>query len=101
MRTIELPERLRIDTAEAVWADLCAALDSGDPLELHAGPVADVDAAGIQLLAMVWQAARSRDQTLTVAAMSPELEQGLHALGLPALSGAQGATDNELGETHG
>ncbi|MGM0553338.1 MAG: STAS domain-containing protein [Pseudomonadota bacterium] len=101
MATIELPERLRIDTAGAVWADLRAALDLGDSLELHAGAVAEVDAAGIQLLAMAWQTARTRDQALTLVAMTPELEQGLHALGLSAVSAGEGATDNELGEMHG
>lgn len=63
---VHLPEELTIAEAADLRIRLLAALEGGAPLVLDGGAVADVDAAGLQLLCAARRSAGARAVTLTL-----------------------------------
>jgi anti-anti-sigma regulatory factor len=63
---ISLPEELTIAEAADLRVRLLAALEGGGPVVLDGGAVADVDAAGLQLLCAARRSAAARGVTLTL-----------------------------------
>lgn len=102
MTTITLPERLRIDTASDCWDELRSALDAGEDLKLNAAPVADIDAAGVQVLLMARQVAHQNARDFSLDGTGAVLAQAFQALGIPA-PGAAGPHDHNIdsGEING
>ncbi|WP_018881870.1 MULTISPECIES: STAS domain-containing protein [unclassified Thioalkalivibrio] len=81
MTTIALPERLRIDTATACWQELRVALDAGEDLQVDATTVADIDAAGVQVLLMARHTATRHAQGFSINGASAVFAQAFQALG--------------------
>ncbi len=81
---LELPPELTITRATELRALLLSALDRGEPLELNAARVTDVDAAGLQVLCAARRAALARNLGLTFVpgGRSGVLRQTLVAAGL-------------------
>ncbi|MGM0672246.1 STAS domain-containing protein [Thioalkalivibrio sp.] len=105
MTIIALPERLRIDTAAACWQELRATLDAGEDLHLESSAVADIDAAGVQVLLMARHAAGRNGQGFSLDSASTVLTQAFRALGAgqpDELAASTGQHDNtDSGEING
>ncbi|WP_018876640.1 lipid asymmetry maintenance protein MlaB [Thioalkalivibrio sp. ALE31] len=105
MTAIALPERLRIDTAAECWQELRAALDAGDGLQLESSAVADIDAAGVQVLLMARHAAVRNAQDFSLNEASASLAQAFQALGADdpdgLSAGAGQEHDTDSGEHNG
>ncbi|WP_018880076.1 MULTISPECIES: STAS domain-containing protein [unclassified Thioalkalivibrio] len=102
MTTIALPERLRIDTATACWQELRVALDAGEDLQVDATTVADIDAAGVQVLLMARHCAARHAQGFSIDGASAVLTQAFQALGADAAAARAGQEhDTDSGEHNG
>lgn len=64
--TVELPAQLTIANASRLKAALLDALDRGGDVALAAGAVAEVDAAGLQVLCAARKSALARKQRLAL-----------------------------------
>ena len=76
-----LPERLDI-TNEDVVRELCEVLDND--VEIDAGSIVKVDAAGVQLMCAFAAAVRARGARLTWHAVSQVFRDASHILGVDA-----------------
>ncbi|HEY5802049.1 MAG TPA: STAS domain-containing protein [Burkholderiaceae bacterium] len=87
-------QRLRIEGDMTVYrapelkATLLAALGGGDACELDLSAVADIDSAGVQLLALAQQAAKREGVALSIGAISQPVAQALALFDLAAHFGA-------------
>ncbi|WP_024326832.1 STAS domain-containing protein [Thioalkalivibrio sp. AKL19] len=101
MTTIALPERLRIDTAADCWQELRAALDAGENLRVDAASVADIDAAGVQVLLMARHTATRKTQAFLIDGASAVLAQAFQALGADWAAASAGQHNTDSGEING
>ncbi|WP_018141309.1 STAS domain-containing protein [Thioalkalivibrio sp. ALJ7] len=102
MTTIALPERLRIDTATACWQELRVALDAGEGLQVDAAGVADIDAAGVQVLLMARHTAKCHAQVFSIDGASAVFAQAFQALGVDGTVASTGQEhDTDSGENNG
>lgn len=80
---LRLPEELTIAEAADLRLRLLAALEGGAPVVLDGGAVADVDAAGLQLLCAARRSAAARGVKLTLRGpRGGPLARALEAAGL-------------------
>jgi anti-anti-sigma regulatory factor len=89
-----LPAELTIYAASELRTQWLAALDAAPPdadCEVDASAVADVDAAGLQLLLALSRQLAARDRTLRLASPSERLREACAALGLRSLADGAGA----------
>jgi anti-sigma B factor antagonist len=89
---IALPAELTIYHASETGALITARLAEGGDLELDASAVAEVDAAGIQLLLAARRHAAAWDRGFSLLHPTAELQAALTLLGLSSLS-AGGTTE--------
>lgn len=102
MTTIALPERLRIDTATACWQELRVALDAGEDLQVDAAAVADIDAAGVQVLLMARHTATCHAQGFSIDGASAVFAQAFQALGVDGtVASTRQEHDTDSGENNG
>lgn len=90
--TPRLPAELTIYAAAELRAAWLPWLDAeaDAPLELEAGAVDQIDAAGLQLLIALWQALLQRGRTLRLIEPSLALRSACEELGLNGLLEAGG-----------
>jgi anti-anti-sigma regulatory factor len=88
---LALPPELTIYTAaETRTAWLAALAEPGDgPLAVQAAAVAEVDAAGVQLLASLSRMLAAQQRTLQLVAPSAALRDACERLGLSSLLAAE------------
>ena len=85
-----LPAELTIYAASELRAQWLAALDAAPPeadVELDASPVAEVDAAGLQLLVALARQLAASDRALRLERPSARLAEACAALGLATVLG--------------
>lgn len=80
-----LPQTLNITTAALVQAEVLAALDVGEALELDASGICEMDTAGLQLLMACHLHAKQTSSKLRIAATSPAVEAAFILAGLHKL----------------
>lgn len=97
---VNLPQELTVAVAVELRAQLLAAL-GGPPgaLELDASAVADVDAAGLQVLCAARRTAEARGMSLTVKSgtCSPALARAVEVAGLAHAHGGWLAGEERRG----
>lgn len=86
MKSLKLPEDLRIQAAATLRDRLLVALDGTGALRLQGGDVARLDTAGLQLLVAAAAEAKCRGRELHLVAPAKSLKEGLRRLGLDELS---------------
>jgi anti-anti-sigma regulatory factor len=81
---MSLPPELTLANAASVKSAMLEALESGEPLELDASEVTDVDVAGLQLLCALHleAAARKVDLAFGAAGCGPPITDAAKAAGL-------------------
>ncbi|MDR6934976.1 STAS domain-containing protein [Luteibacter sp. 3190] len=82
---VALDADLRIAAAPALRETLLAALAAGEPVRIDAGAVAQVDTAGLQVLAAFSRDARAAGVPVAWDGVSDTLRRGVAALDLTAL----------------
>lgn len=85
MKQMPLPQTLNITTAALVQAEILAALDAGETLELDASGVCEMDTAGLQLLMACHLHAKQTSLKLRITATSPAVEAAFMLAGLHKL----------------
>lgn len=85
MKQMPLPQTLNITTAALIQAEILAALDAGEALELDASEVCEMDTAGLQLLMACHLYAKQNSSKLRIAAMSPAVGAAFMLAGLHEL----------------
>jgi anti-anti-sigma regulatory factor len=88
--TLELPEELTIAEVQSLCERLRTALEGGGPVVLDAGGVAEVDAAGLQVLCAARRSAAALGVRLTLRGRGRG-EALAHALEIAGLLGAPDA----------
>jgi anti-anti-sigma regulatory factor len=76
---------LRIGAAPGLRDTLLGVLAAGEPVELDGAAVAQVDTAGLQVLAAFSRDARAKSVPVTWTGVSDPLRRGVSVLGLDAL----------------
>jgi len=71
MQRMAIPGELTIFTAQALKAQILAAMGAGGDLELDLAMVGEMDSAGVQLLVAAKREAAARGQTLAFTNHSP------------------------------
>jgi ABC-type transporter Mla MlaB component len=89
MLVYDLPRRCTIAEAMALREDLLLQLSSGQSITLNAGPVQDIDAAGLQLLTAFARDIATAGRPVRWQSAPAVLTEGAARLGLCAVLGLE------------